>query len=46
MNPHLEHLLEKADRIWSAGLVLPMNLAAELIALGVDVEKLERECRA
>lgn len=45
MNPRLERLLEKADRIWSAGLSLPLDLGAELIALGVDVEKLERECR-
>jgi hypothetical protein len=45
VNARLEQLLDKADRIWSAGLVLPMTLAAELIAFGVDVEKLERECR-
>jgi hypothetical protein len=42
MDRRLEQLLERADALWEAGKTLPFDLAAALMAYGVDVEKLER----
>lgn len=36
----LQHLLAKADRYLAADLPIPLDLAMQLAALGVDVEAL------
>jgi hypothetical protein len=46
MNVRIERLLENAQRrYWDKGLPLPLNIAAQLIEAGLDVEQLERMYR-
>lgn len=40
MSFQLERMLRKASRHTAAGEPIPLDLAAELFALGVDVDKL------
>jgi hypothetical protein len=43
VNVRLERLLEKAERIWQRHDRLPLDLATELMSLGVNVEALEAQ---
>jgi len=40
-----EFLLRKAERYWNRGLPLPIDLFAQLLSAGLDVEALERKHR-
>lgn len=39
----LERLLRQAERIWSRGERIPLDLAQSLMDLGADVEALEQQ---
>jgi hypothetical protein len=41
----VDHLLDRAMRRWAAGLPISLTLASALMALGLDVETLERKHR-
>lgn len=39
----IARLVDKAKRYWANGLPIPLCLAADMMAVGIDVEHLERK---
>lgn len=46
MEHYLDNLLRRATKHWQEGNPVPMDLAAEMLEAGLDVETLERKYRA
>lgn len=45
MSRYLDALLDRADAFWTRGEPLPIDLYADLLAAGIDVETLEHRQR-
>lgn len=43
--PHIDHIIESARELLASEGAIPLDVAASLMAFGIDVETLERKWR-